>query len=159
MDQGQESESERKEKFLKYLERSSNEVQNGDFNITHIPADEAKSYKLNKRDRSKPKMKTLAGVSILQEKSSKLEDKIEQLDLESDPQNFLKMEDYDMSQINEYQRQLNSHFDYEKLNDKALAPVDEKALNDQFKKDSVQNKETVIKMVDRSEKGLDWQNI
>jgi len=95
----------------------------------------------------------------LQDKSSKLEDKIEQLDLESDPQNFLKMEDYDMSQINEYQRQLNSHFDYEKLNDKALAPVDEKALNDQFKKDSVQNKETVIKMEDRSEKGLDWQNI
>ena len=89
----------------------------------------------------------------------KLEDQIEQLDLEEDPQNFLKLEDYDMNQVNEYQRQLNSHFDYEKLNNKTLAPVDEQVIKDQFLKDSVQNKETVIKMMDQSEKDIDWQNI
>ena len=60
------------------------------------------------------------------------------------------MEDYDLSQINEYQRQLNPHFDYEKLNNKSLAPVDEKILNDQFQKDSVREKETVIKLTDSS---------
>ena len=50
------------------------------------------------------------------------------------------MEDYDLSQINEYQRQLNSHFDYEKLNNKSLTPIDEKILNAQFQKDSVKTK-------------------
>ena len=38
--------------------------------------------------------------------------------------------------------------DYEKLNTGSLAPVDENVLNDQFKKDSVQNKETIVKMTD-----------
>ena len=143
LDQDHESEKERKEKFLKYLEESQNDANNGDFNITHIPADEAKSYKLSKRNRnsqSSQKRKSETEPPKQSQKQKILEEQIEKLDLEEDPENFLKMEDYDLSQINEYQRQLNSHFDYEKLNNKSLAPVDEKILNAQFQKDSVKTK-------------------
>jgi hypothetical protein len=53
----------------------------------------------------------MANISVL---SKPPIDDVEQLDVEED--NFLKLENYDLSNINEIQRKLVSQADYEKLN-------------------------------------------
>ena len=49
--------------------------------------------------------------------------------------------------------------DYEKLNKKNLAEVDDRILKANFMKDSIRNKETVVKIEDKTDKDLEWQVI
>lgn len=64
----------------------------------------------------------MANISVL---SKPPIDDVEQLDVEED--NFLKLENYDLSNINEIQRKLVSQADYEKLNQK-LGDLDDSML-------------------------------
>ena len=87
-----ESESSRKQTFLKHIEASKEE---GTFQINHFAG----------------RSKSMANISVL---SKPPIDDVEKLDVDED--NFLKLENYDLSNINEIQRKLVSQADYENLN-------------------------------------------
>lgn len=98
LEQGNESESVRKAKFIDYLEKSRQDSSGGDFNITHIPADKAPSFKLSSQRRKSEKANQGSRSAFTKESD------IDQLDLLDQPENFLNLEDFDINKINEFQR-------------------------------------------------------
>ena len=75
----------------------------------------------------------MADVKVVQKKKPK-DDEIEDLDMADD--NFLKLENYDLSKINEIQRKIASHADYENLNQNIIN-LDDNELEKHLKIDSV----------------------
>ena len=126
-----ESESSRKQTFLKHIEASKDE---GTFQINHFAG----------------RSKSMANISVL---SKPPIDDVEQLDVDED--NFLKLENYDLSNINEIQRKLVSQADYENLNQK-LGDLDDSMLEKQLKIDSVK-KDNMIITEENQENG--WSDV
>ena len=77
-------------------------------------------------------------------------DDAEQLDV--DEENILRLEDHDLSKVNDTQRKLAFQADYESLNQK-LGDIDDSVLEKQLKIDSV--RKTTVTVVEEQE----WANV